>query len=209
VCKAEGLMLLTNNLSIKREYIMDQETKICFNCSWINPIQAKYCEFCNANLPQIFQEKPPEKIDILDKAIYKKVVDYGWFSPKFQLLMETCENMLEGTISVKQYKEVIEELHYNITMEIEMPEGLKNNIKNFYRTEKTDKAEEIMDTCIDALYAYDEAFEKLKLYIKDKEPEHIQEGLELALDSKNKICEVLSELDKDENEYKEILKKLE
>lgn len=184
------------------------DTKKCFNCDWVNPIQAKYCKFCNATLMQIFQEKPEETINILDKDIYKKIVDYGWYSPKFKLLLETAENMLEKNISVKEYSSVIEELHYNITRELYFPDGLKNNLKTYVRETRTDKAEEIMESCVEALDLYDEAFEYFKLYIKDRKATHIQQGLELALEAKNKLCESLSILDEGEGEYKDILKQV-
>jgi hypothetical protein len=187
---------------------MEQETKVCFNCDWVNPIYAKYCKFCNAALPQILQEKPAETVNLLDKEIYKKVVDYGWYSPKFKKLLETAENMLEGTISIKEYTLIIEQLHGNIIRELYGPNGLKDNLKEFVREAKKDKAEEITDLCMEALYNYDDAFNSLKLYIKDRQPANIQRGLELALDAKNKICEALSALDERDGDYKDLLKKM-
>jgi len=184
------------------------DTKKCFNCGWINTIQSKYCKFCNATLMQIFQEKPEGTVDILDKDIYKKIVDYGWYSPKFKLLLETAENMLERNISVKEYSSVIETLHYNIRRELYFPDGLKNNLKTYVRETRTDKAEEIMESCIEALDLYDEAFEYFKLYIKDRKATHIQYGLELALEAKNKLCDSLAILDEGEGEYKDILKEV-
>ena len=116
--------------------------------------------------------------------------------------------VMDNTISRTKFKHIVEELHRAVIKELNSSNGVKSNLKKYVKEKHSDRADEIMELCMEGLYTYDDAFEEIKLYFNDNNITHIQDGLQMALDAKNKLCDSLSLLDEGEGEYSEILKKV-
>ena len=181
---------------------MSKDTRICFKCEWENPLHARFCEFCNASLPVITREEETSRFDFVEQTVYRKIVDVGWYSPKFKQLLAAGEGLLEGTMSKKRFKDIINVLHGDIIEELYGDEGVRESLKVYVREENSDRADDIMEMCIDALYDYDEAYDEIKLYFEDNQTHHIRKGMEMALDAKNRMIDALDLLDSDDNEYR-------
>ena len=144
---------------------------ICMKCGQQNPSGWNFCQRCNTTLPRVPQA--------VDDAPHLQV------NERYLQLVEAGESVLHGTWSLPEYARFIERMSQSLAVkeqeirEIEIP------------PEALDEFREELETGFSGIELYAQGVTEMRLFLADRNPVHVERGLELAREGNDLINEAM------------------
>ncbi|MBM3461350.1 MAG: zinc ribbon domain-containing protein [Armatimonadetes bacterium] len=147
---------------------------ICVKCGQQNPGGYNYCQRCNAMLPKVAHAAEPSEV-----AAQQKV------NERYMQLKEAGDKVVSGEWTVEAYSSFLDGIARILAQkeqdirDIEIPEEALEDFR------------EELEVGFQGIEMYNQGIANMRLFLDDREPSHIQEGLELVREGNEMINEAM------------------
>ncbi|MCL5774510.1 MAG: hypothetical protein M1536_09085 [Firmicutes bacterium] len=176
----ESTVRLHASFDVLDEVALTSLMKLCVKCGYLNPPGTNLCEKCGAKLIEVVQEPSPSGVDLVEE--HGKIAGPQYImTSNLRKLLDAANDVVEGKISRKQFEKTINQTARIIKETKSEAAQLSNEASN--SKDESGLIARSIELLNNGLNQFEQAVEKMRLYLEDANQDHLTFGFKMALDA--------------------------